>query len=69
MDTVNVAIKHGWSVSFPEWEDDVKDASDAVEKYGRLFTVKSVLESVETNTTKIKILAKSRCRQYNKGIL
>ena len=62
MDTVNVAVKHGWAVSFPEWEDDIKDASDAVVRYGRLFTVKSVLESVETNATKIKILAKSRCR-------
>ena len=62
MDTVNVAIKRGWAVSFPEWEDDIKDASDAVMRYGRLFTVKSVLQSIETNATKIKILAKARCR-------
>ena len=62
MDTVNTAIRRGWAVSFPEWEDDVKDASDAVVRYGRLFTVKSILESVETNATKIKILAKARCR-------
>ncbi len=62
MDTVNTAIRRGWAVSFPPWEDDIKDASDAVEHYGRLFTVKSILDSVETNATKIKILAKSRCR-------
>jgi DNA primase len=62
IDTVNVAVKHGWAVSFPEWEDDIKDASDAVLRYGRLFTVKTVLESIETNATKIKILAKARCR-------
>jgi len=62
MDTVNTAVKRGWAVSFPEWEDDIKDASDAVERYGRLFTVRSILESVETSGTKIKILAKSRCR-------
>ena len=62
MDTVKVAIKQGWSVAFPEWEDDIKDASDAVQRYGRLFTVKSVLQSIETNATKIKILAKARCR-------
>ena len=62
MDTVRVAIKHGWSVSFPPWEEDIKDASDAVVRYGRLFTVKSILESIETNGTKIKILAKSRCK-------
>jgi hypothetical protein len=62
MDTVNVAVKRGWAVSFPPWEKDIKDASDAVIRYGRLFTVKSVLESTETNATKIKILAKTRCR-------
>jgi len=62
MDTVKVAIKNNWAVSFPPWEDDIKDASDAVERYGRLFTVKTILDSVETNATKIKILAKGRCR-------
>ena len=61
-DTVNIAVKRGWNVAFPEWEEDIKDASDAVVRYGRLFTVRSVLESVETSSTKIKILAKSRCR-------
>ena len=60
-ETIEIAIKHGWAVSFPPWED-VKDACDAVNKYGRLFTVRSVLESVETSSTKIKILAKSRCK-------
>ena len=62
MDTVNTAIRRGWAVSFPPWEEDIKDASDAVVRYGRLFTVKSILESIETNGTKIKILAKSRCK-------
>ena len=62
IDTVNIATKRGWAVSFPPWEDDIKDASDAVERYGRLFTVKTILDSVETNATKIKILAKGRCR-------
>ena len=62
IDTINTAIKRGWSVAFPEWEPDIKDANDAVMRYGRLFTVKSILESIEKNSTKIKILAKTRCR-------
>jgi len=62
IDTINTAIKRGWSVAFPEWEPDIKDANDAVMRYGRLFTVSSILNSVETSSTKIKILAKSRCR-------
>ena len=28
----------------------------------KIITVKSVLQSIETNATKIKILAKARCR-------
>ena len=62
IDTVNIAVKRGWSVAFPEWDDGIKDANDAAQYYGRLFTVRSVLESVETSSTKIKILAKSRCK-------
>ena len=58
---VKAALKRGWSVSFPEWEG-CKDAGDAVQKYGRLFTVRSILESAEKNTTKIQLLAKSYCR-------
>lgn len=63
IDTVNTAIKRGWAVSFPPWENDIKDASDAVERYGRLFTVRSILESVQTSRTKIRILSKSYCNR------
>ena len=58
---VKTAVKRGWNVSFPPWEG-CKDAADAVQKYGRLFTVRSILESTESNSTKIQVLAKSYCR-------
>lgn len=61
MPLVRAAIKRGWAVSFPPWEG-CKDAGDAVQKYGRLFTVRSILDSVETNTTKIQVIAKSYCK-------
>lgn len=61
MPMVRAALKRGWAVSFPEWEN-CKDAGDAVLKYGRLFTVRSILDSAETNSTKIQVLAKSYCR-------
>lgn len=61
MSMVRAALKRGWAVSFPEWEN-CKDAGDAVQKYGRLFTVRSILDSTETNSTKIQVLAKSYCR-------
>lgn len=60
MKLVNAAIKYGWEVSFPEWQD-CKDAGDAAIKYGRLFTVKSIIESAVKGNTKIKIMAKGYC--------
>lgn len=61
MEMVKAALKHGWSVSFPEWED-CKDAGDAIQKYGRLFTVRSILNSVVDGQTKIQVLAKRYCK-------
>ena len=61
MDMVKKAVERGWEVAFPEWTD-CKDAADAQMKYGRLFTVKSILESAVRNPTKIKVLAKKYCR-------
>ncbi len=59
---INTAIERGWGVSFPEWDVTLKDASDAVQHYGRLYTVRSILDSVVTNNTKIKVLAKGYCK-------
>jgi hypothetical protein len=49
-------------VSFPPWDPDVKDANDAVQKYGKLFTVKSILDFSVDNSTKAEVMAKSYCK-------
>ena len=51
------AADYGWSVSFPDWED-CKDVGDAVNKYGRVFTVHSILQAAEHSPTKIRLLAR-----------
>lgn len=56
--TIEVAIANGWGVSFPKWEDDIKDAADAVQRYGRLMTVKSIMSSVIYNPLKIHVARK-----------
>jgi hypothetical protein len=56
--TINRALEYGWSVSFPVWRKDCKDVNDAVIKYGKLFTLKSILDGVESNPIKIQILEK-----------
>ena len=55
---VNQAIEFGWSVAFPEWHDSVEDVADAVLKYGRLFTMQSILQSTETSKLKINLKRK-----------
>ena len=59
MQTVEQAIKLGWSVSMPDWEEDVKDANDAVKAYGRIYTLKSIVDSAERTEVKIRLRAKS----------
>jgi len=52
------ATEFGWSVAFPEWEDGVNDVADAVLKYGRLFTIQSILKTTESNKLKIDLKRK-----------
>jgi len=40
---IKSAIEQGWSVSLPPWEDDIKDVADAVKRYGRLYTLATIL--------------------------
>ncbi len=54
--TIDRAIEYGWSVSFPVWRETCKDVGEAVEKYGKLFVLKSILEAAESNSLKIKLL-------------
>jgi hypothetical protein len=41
---LKAAIKNGWSASSPPWEDDIKDVADAVNRYGRLYTLLTILK-------------------------
>jgi hypothetical protein len=54
---VEQAIEYGWSVSFPVWHEDCKDVSKAVERHGKLFTLKAILAAKESNPLKIKLIA------------
>ncbi len=55
---INQAMEFGWSVAFPEWEDGVDDVADAVLKYGRLFTIQSILKTTESSKLKIDLKRK-----------
>lgn len=56
--TIEAAINYGWLVSFPKWEEHVKDAAQAVNEYGKILTVKTILDGVEHNPLKIHVARK-----------
>lgn len=59
---VDAALEYGWSVSFPVWQETCKDINSAVQKYGKLFVLKSIIDAKQSNRLKIELLKK---RLYN----
>lgn len=53
------AIDRGWCVSFPPWEKEITDVNDSVKKYGRYFTIYSILEFSIKNSIKAQVKAKT----------
>lgn len=52
---IEQAVEYGWSVSFPIWLETCKDVNEAVCRYGKLFVLKSIVESKETSRLKIEL--------------
>lgn len=59
---IDQAIEYGWTVSFPVWLETCKDISSAVEKYGKLFVIKTILDARQTSRLKIEL---HRKKLYN----
>jgi len=55
---VQTALENQWAISMPPWENDIKDCADAVSKYGRLYTLATILYYRETNEIKIQLMKK-----------
>jgi hypothetical protein len=58
MKLVDNALEYGWHVSFPPWFDRHKDVSNAVKQYGRLFVLKTIIDSAISNKLRIELLKK-----------
>ena len=51
-------MRENWYVSFPKWDPDIKDAADASKKYGKLYTLFSVIQAKTNNKLDISIRRK-----------
>lgn len=52
---IDVALDNNWAVSFPEWEDKVKDSAQASSLYGRLYTLRSILAGITKSPLEINV--------------
>lgn len=59
---IDTALKHGWHVAFPQacvpkpwWAEGVKDAAEAVHKYGRLYTLASIIDNATADRALISL--------------
>lgn len=65
---VEIAIAQGWPVAAPHygrhqwWEADVKDAAEAVCRYGKLYVLQSIIATQETHATLIRMRASYHVR-------
>jgi hypothetical protein len=55
---VDAALEYGWTVSYPVWQSEYKDVSEAVRNCGKLFVLKTILDARETGRLKIELLKK-----------
>ena len=55
---IKCALHNNWSISTPPWEESIKDVADAVKKYGRIYTLYSILHYHTSNKIKIELIKK-----------
>jgi len=52
------AIDYEWSVSMPDWHENINDISDAVARYGKIYTLYSIVTAAESSPLKIRLRSK-----------
>jgi hypothetical protein len=55
---IDQALAFGWHVSFPEWDYQIKDASDACVHYGMLYTITSAIQAATSDPLLIGVKRK-----------
>jgi hypothetical protein len=54
------AAELGWSVAMPNWDPEVKDVADAVQRYGRLFVIVDAIKTAQQGQIKINMAKKQQ---------
>jgi hypothetical protein len=67
LNLIKKAIHYNWAVAFPNWDADVKDVADAVQKYGKLFVVVDAIKTAQQGEIKIKMAMKNLEKKLEKN--
>jgi hypothetical protein len=55
---VDQAIELGWQVSLPDWDSDINDIDECVQRHGRLYTLYKIASNAESSKLKIQLRSK-----------
>lgn len=58
------ALELGYSVSLPDWDPDIKDVGDAVQRYGKIYTLYSIVSSAERSNLKNQVRSRKWFKKY-----
>jgi hypothetical protein len=54
------AAELDWAIAMPNWEDDVKDVAEAVQRYGKLFVIVDAIMTAQKGAIKINMAKKQQ---------
>jgi DNA primase len=66
IELIDRAVELGWSVSIPDWPENIKDVNDAVKEYGKLATLLTIMQSRETSRIKIELRKKNLVKRIQR---
>lgn len=65
---IDKAVHYNWSVAFPNWQDDVKDCADAVQRYGKLFVIVDAIKTAQSGEIRLEMAKRkleNKIRSFN----
>ena len=66
LELIDRAVELGWSVSIPDWPEDIKDVNDAVVKFGKIATLLTIMQARETSRIKIELRKKNLAKRIQR---
>lgn len=66
LNLVKKAMHYNWAVAFPNWDNEVKDAAEAVQRYGKLFVVVDAIKTAVSGDIKITMALKQMEKKIEK---